>query len=180
MLGTAIALVCAAFVSGSAVAAVSPNPYSSTTDTGRLVFRTPFGVSSCTLSGVNIVLAGTSLGAAGSVSALTLSGCGSEFNLGNASLVTSTVPVDVAIVGDAAGSASGTATVSNLRFLLTSALTRGECLYAGTLRGRVTNGASTVTATGELNLIRTLGANFCWSNRLATDVSLSTGAVISW
>ncbi|WP_236262274.1 hypothetical protein [Conexibacter woesei] len=159
---------------------MSPNPYSSTTDTGRLTFTTAYGMSNCAVSGVNLALAGTSLGAAGSISAASLSGCGAEFTAVDASLVTSTVPIGVSIAGAAPGSASGTVTFTDVRFLVRH-VAGPECLYAGTLTGTVTNGASTFTAGAWLRLIRNLRPGSCTiDNLFHARLTVSTGATVSW
>lgn len=174
-----VTLTYAALAAGASPAAVSPNPYSSTTDTGVVSLTTHLGMSRCTVSGVNLALAGTSLGAAGSISALSFSGCGVEFTAVDASLVTGTAPIDVAIAGDAPGSASGTVTLSDVRVLVRH-LTGGQCLYAGTLRGRLANGASAITVGTSLRLFRLLGAGGCTVlPELGVTLAITTGATVS-
>ncbi|WP_236262275.1 hypothetical protein [Conexibacter woesei] len=159
---------------------MSPNPYSSATDTGVVTLTTSFGISRCTVSGVNLALASTSSGAAGSISALAFSTCGVEFSTVDASLVTGTAPIDVAIVGDAPGSGSGTVTMTDVRVLVRH-ITGGQCLYAGTLSGRVANGASTLTVGTGLRLFRHLGAGGCTVfSTLGVTLSIATGATVTW
>lgn len=171
---------CLAATVGVSSAAISPNPYSSTTDAGRLTLMTAFGTSNCAVSGVDVALAGTSLGASGSVSALTYSGCGPEFTAVDGSLVTGAAPIDVSIGGSAPGSASGTVTLTNVRFLVTH-IAGTACLFAGTLTGSVANGSSSFTVSGLMREFRNLGLGGCTiDGLLSARLTIATGATVTW
>ncbi|WP_236262276.1 hypothetical protein [Conexibacter woesei] len=174
-LGTTGAL-CAGALAGSASAAISPDPYSASTDTGSLTLRSLFGTTNCAMSGVSVRLSGTGAGASGAISAARFGRCSGPVTAVNLGLAGSTI--GVTIVGDAPASAMGTATFTNVLFVTYNVL-GGTCLYQGALTGRVANGASAVTVAGTLSLYRQIGSNACASAESVT-LTLSTGATISW
>lgn len=170
------ALACAGALAGPASAAITPDPYSASTDTGSLMLRSLLGTTNCVMSGVSVGLSGTGTGATGAISAARFGRCSGPVTAVNVGLAGSTI--GVAIVGDGPASAMGTATFTNV-LLVTSNVLGGTCLYRGTLTGRVANGASAVTVGGTLSLFRQIGSTTCPSSEGAS-LTLSTGATMTW
>jgi hypothetical protein len=138
------ALVAAAAVSAvvfvaPAAATITPNPYSTTSGTGTFTTISSLGNGSCNLSGINA----TASGATGSVTAFTASGCRGTITAARKS---SNITISSSL-------ATGIATAS-VSLLVTNIL-GGNCLYAGTMTGRLTR-TSSITLTGTIPLTATL------------------------
>lgn len=159
-----------AIFAGSASATLSPNPYSSTSDSGSFTSNTALGTSRCSVSGINLRLSGTGTGATGSVTALTVSGCSGAITGASASLVTSANPIGVTL-------SSGTVTLTNVNLLIRNIL-GGSCLYRGTLTGTYTTPTRSITArNAAFPLFQTL-SGFC-SSTADANLTVNTGATIS-
>lgn len=159
-----------AIIAGSASAALSPNPYSSTSDSGSFTSNTALGTSRCNISAINVSLSGTATGASGSVSGLTVSGCSGAITGASASLVTSGNPIGVTL-------SSGTVTLTNVNLLIRNIL-GGSCLYRGTLTGTYTAPTRSITARNSAFPLLTTLSGFC-SSTADANLTVNTAATIS-
>lgn len=167
----AAAAVCTTLFGGSASAAISPDPYVSTADTGSFTSRSAFGTSSCSISAAIVRLVGTTGGASGTIEGLSLSNCRGLALTATAGLVTASAPVHVTID-------RGVVTLRDLRLLISNIMGHA-CLYQGDLTGTIVNGGRYLLgANPSLRLVQALGTS-CYTG-LDINVSLNLGASISW
>lgn len=153
----------------SASAALSPDPYSSSSDTGTVVINTPLGTARGTLTGVTGVLRGVAGGASGVISSITASAF-SGYITSMTFLNSVSDPINETLV-------SGVTTTANVKVLVRNAL-GGQCLYtAASLRSTWTSPTSTKAAGGTLVLVRTL-SGFCDAT-LSTSLSISIRGIIT-
>ncbi|ADB51014.1 hypothetical protein [Conexibacter woesei] len=170
-----IALAATASTSAPSSAGVVPDPYASGTDTGTISIASVFGAGSCPLRAVAARFTGVSLGAQGAVSAGTASSCTGVARRWTL-LLSATTPIRISIVGDSPGSAMGTVTFRDVATEVTTSF--GVCLYAGTLSGRISNGATSMTVAGTIALFRRV-SGICDSPGSIT-ITLVTGGTITW
>lgn len=162
----ATAAASVAFLAGSASAAITPDPYSTTAGTGSFSTSSLLGPGGCRLGGMTANATGTATGATGTISALTASGC-----TGTITAARYSGPITVSINRGAV-----TASVQ----LLINNVVGGACSYAGTLTGSIANGGNTATMSGSMRLVTTL-SGFCSSSATVTSLSATfPGASVTW
>ncbi|ADB51793.1 hypothetical protein [Conexibacter woesei] len=128
---------CVGLTSGTAAASISPDPYSSTTDTGRLAINSVLLAGTCRLSNVAAsAIGGLAGGARGLITGYTISGCSGQIQRAQ-TLTTSRNPITVVLLAGSTG-------LSNITILFTTPF--GECLYAGTLSGTWSTPTRTIAA----------------------------------
>lgn len=164
----AMAVASVALLAGSASAAISPDPYITSSASGTFsAITTLFGTSTCDLQNMSANATGTANGATGSVTGFTVANCTNAITSGRY-----VAPVDVDI-------ANGIATATIHEILIVN-IVGGECSYRGTLTGTMTNGGNSATLTGELDLYRNLNSWICSD---PADVELTVafpGASVTW
>lgn len=154
-----LAVMVAAFFAGPASATITPNPYSTTSGTGRFNTISSIGNGACNLSGIRATASGTT----GSVTGFTASGCSGTIT--SAAFVAA-IPIRTALP-------VVTATVS----ILIRNILGGACQYSGVFTGNA-NGTNTVTVNGTATLVRTL-SGICTPSATASLTVTFPGATIS-
>lgn len=164
-----MAVAAFALAASSASAAISPDPYRTSSASGTFkAITTLLGTSTCDLQNVEANANGTAGGASGSVTGFTIANCTNAIVSGSY-----TGPVSVEIDnGDV---------TANISSILIVNIIGGQCLYAGTLRGTMSHGGNSATVTGELTLQRTLNLFGICSNPADVELSMTfPGASVTW
>lgn len=169
-LAAASAAATLALFAGPASAALSPDPYRTTSGIVHFLMRNSLGSSSCVLRSAEAALTGTAGGAIGQVTGFRpmvryIDGCA-----GWTLTATYSSPMTVSVVrGDA---------TFDMPIVFENTL-GGTCAYRSSLRGTATSGGSRITASGLLVLDARIRGT-CYTT-LSTDlVAEFPGASISW
>ena len=156
---TAAAVACALASASGSAGATTPDPYGTTTATGRLTFASALGVSPCTLTGINASIASN----VGPITSVTVAGCRGIITTLTSALAIS-LAFDLSTVDPGVTVFVGGITLANVL--------GGVCLYTGTLTGSGTDGTGNMAARGQLALNPARSTGIC-SNPQQTSLEVS-------